>query len=86
MKFNKETMRKRFWEITDEIEKILEESADLKVRAEKVRGILAPIRQDLKDVNAQITKIEEPRLPDMKTELAILARALGTKVGPRPKK
>jgi len=86
MKFDKKTMRNRFWGITDEIELVLEESADLKVRAEKVRSVLAPIKEELKSVNAQITKIEEPRLPELKSELAILSRALGTKVGPRPER
>lgn len=79
-------MNKRFWEITDEIESVLKESADLKERAQKVRDVLDPIKLELKAVNAKITKIEEPRLPDLKGELAMLSRALGTKVGPRPEK
>ena len=86
MKFDRVAMNKRFWEITDEIESVLKKTVKLKERAEKVRGVLHPIKQELKDVNAEITKIEEPQIPVLKTELAMLSRALGTKVGPRPEK
>ncbi len=84
MKFDKESMKIRFWELTDEIESVKKESADPRARLKKIREVLAPIKEELKIVLAQVTKIEEPRLPDLKGELAILSRALGTKVGPRP--
>ena len=86
MKFDKESMKIRFWELTDEIEAVKAKSADLRARAKKVREILAPVKDELKDVLAKITKIEEPIIPELKAELAILSRALGTKVGPRPEK
>ena len=86
MKLDKEEMKKRFWEITDEIESVLKESAESRKRIEKIREVLHPIKKDLDDMCAKVTKIEEPRIPNLKGELAMLSRALGTKIGPRPKK
>jgi uncharacterized coiled-coil DUF342 family protein len=85
MKLDKESMRARYWELTDAIAAVKEESAELYKIREEYKEACDEARTRLRTVNAQITEIEEPRIPEMQQELAIIARALGQKLGARPK-
>ncbi len=83
-KYSKETMRERFWELTREKEAVLAKSAparklrdDLK---EKLRDPLAAFKAS----KLAVVAIERPAIGALDTEMAMLARALGNKVGSRP--
>lgn len=84
MKYDIEDMRVRFWEVTDKIAEVDAKTVNLKKKTYEIRDILDPIKKELKITQAKIQEIEEPMLPELKMELATLARALGSKVGPRP--
>lgn len=80
---DKEAMKKKFYEVTDSIEAVKNESAALRGQAKAVRDRLDPVKAELKGLNAQIAKVEEPRMIDLKRELATLSRSLGSHPGPR---
>ena len=80
----KEAMKKKFYEVTDAIEAVKKESAELRGKAKAVRDRLNPVKAELKGLNAEIAKVEEPRMINLKMELAQLSRSLGSHPGPRP--
>ena len=82
--FTKETMQKRFWELEAAREKVMEELAPLRDKQNELTNQVTPFRLELNKVKKEIIAITQPRLSDIDAERAILARALGNKVGERP--
>lgn len=80
---DKVAMNKKFYEVTDSIEAVKKESADLRGQAKAVRDRLDPMKTELKGICAKIAKVEEPRMVTLKRELAELSRSLGSHPGPR---
>ena len=84
MKFDKETMRKRFWELTVQKEALIEELAPSRKVRDVLRDSLRKPMAEFKAAKQAVVNIERPRMAEIDTEMAIVARALGNKVGERP--
>lgn len=84
MNLNKDEMRDRYWELTDKMQAVRVESAPLHEESRMRREDFDIAQSKLKKVNAEIAEIEHPVLNIIGEELAIIARALGKKLGPRP--
>ncbi len=83
-KFTPEGMRDRFWELTNAREAVLAQSAPAKKLRDDLRDKLRDPLAAFKAAKVAVAKIERVALGEIDTEMAMLARALGNKVGPRP--
>ncbi len=83
-KYSKETMRERFWELTREKEAVLAQSAPARKLREDLKEKLRDPLAAFKAAKLAVVAIERPVVSDLDTEMAMLARALGNKVGARP--
>ncbi len=84
-KYSKEAMRDRFWELTAAQEAILAKSAPTRKLRDDLKEKLREPLAAFKAAKIAVVKIERPMLGEIDMEKAMLARALGQKVGPRPK-
>ncbi len=84
VKYSKETMRERFWELTREKEAVLAKSAPARKLRDDLKEKLRDPLAAFKAAKLAVVAIERPVVSDRDTEMAMLARALGNKVGPRP--
>ncbi len=83
-KYSKETMRARFWELTAEKEAVLAKSAPTRKLRDDLKEKLRDPLAAFKAAKIAVIKIERKALGEIDREMAMIARALGQKVGPRP--
>ncbi len=83
-KYSKEAMRARFWELTAEMEALHAKSAPTRKLRDELKDNLRDPLAAFKASKLAVVKIERPRMAEIDTEMAMLARALTQKVGPRP--
>ncbi len=81
--YDKETMRARFWELTDLKDALNAELAPLRKVRNDIRDKLRKPTEEYKAAKQAVVDVERPRMGEIDTEMAVLARALGNKVGPR---
>ena len=82
--YTPEAMRNRFWELTDKKEELNEELAPLRKERDVIRDALREPTAKYKAAKVAVVKVERPRMAEFDMEMAVLARALGNKVGMRP--
>lgn len=80
---SEDTMRKRFWDLMAERDRVLAQSAGPRSQREALQAEIAERERAIKPLTETIREIEKP-LYDIDQERAMLARALGGKTGPRP--
>ncbi len=83
-KYSKETMRERFWELTEAKEAVIAKSAPTRKLRDDLKEKLREPLAAFKAAKLAVVKIERPALGEIDMEMAMLARALGNKVGSRP--
>ncbi len=83
-KFSPEVMKARFWELTDVKEALLAELKPLQEVRDGLRDTLRGPLAELKAAKKAVVAVERPRMGEIDTEMATIARALKQKVGPRP--
>ncbi len=81
--FTPEIMKARFWELTDMKEVLTAESAPLRAKCDALRDKLRGPIAELREAKQAVLTVERPRMGEIDTEMAIIARALGNKVGER---
>ena len=82
--YTKETMRERFWEVSDQKDALNRDLAPLRKKRDALRDKLRGPTEEYKAAKRAVVDVERPRMSEIDTELAVLARALGNKVGERP--
>lgn len=82
--YTEEAMRNRFWELTDKKDALNEELAPLRKERNKLRDKMRVPMAELKAAKVAVVEVERPRMGEIDMEMAVLARALGNKVGVRP--
>ena len=82
--YTKEAMRERFWELTDRKDALIEELAPHRKKRDALRDKLRAPQAEYKAAKLAVVAIERPRMAEIDMEMAVLARALGNKVGARP--
>jgi len=83
-KFTPEIMRARFWELTDKKDVLNAELTPLRERRDALRDALKKPEEVYREAKRAVVAVERPRMSEIDAEMAIIARALGQKVGPRP--
>ena len=83
--YSKEAMRERFWELTDQKDALNAELAPLRKTRNAQRDKLRKPTEEYKGAKLAVVAVERPRMSEIDSEMAVIARALGNKVGPRPK-
>ncbi len=83
MKFDKDTMRKRFWELYDQKKTLEKNLAPLRQKRKEFQEKLRPLVQAYKELKQDVIAVERPLMGEIDMEMAVIARALGNKVGPR---
>lgn len=81
--YTKEAMRERFWELTDQKDVLIAELTPSREKRDALRDALRGPTEEYKAAKRAVVVIERPRMGEIDTEMAVLARALGNKVGPR---
>ncbi len=81
--YTPEAMRARFWELYDEKEALNEEIAPLRKKRDDMRDKLRGPVAEYKEAKMAFVKLSRPRMGKIDMEMAVLARALGNKVGIR---
>lgn len=82
--YSKDTMRERFWELTDQKDALNTELAPLRKARDAMRDKLRKPTEVHKAAKLAVVAVERPRMSEIDMEMATLSRALGNKVGPRP--
>ena len=82
--YSKDTMRQRFWELTDAKEVLNKELEPHRKKRDALRDMLREPLAEFKAAGRAVAAIERPRMSEIDMEMATLARALGNKVGERP--
>lgn len=82
--YSKDTMRERFWELTDQKDKLNAELAPHRKKRDALRDKLRGPQAQYKAAKKAVVAIERPRMGEIDMERAVLSRALGNKVGERP--
>jgi uncharacterized coiled-coil DUF342 family protein len=77
MKFDTQEMRARFHELRAARDAVRAKSGPLRAKRDEIE---AKARQQCETIDAEIREIEAS-LPDVKTEMAVIARALDGKTG-----
>lgn len=80
--FSTEAMRKRFWELTGQVDQVRQKAGPLRAKYEALRHQQCEIDKQLAPIIADMKQAEAP-LFEMDKERAALARALNGKTGPR---
>lgn len=86
MDYTPEAMKKRFWELTDEKEALIEKLTPLRKKRDAIRDSLRGPLAEFKKTGEAVIAVERPHMAKIDTEMAMIARALGNKVGERPVK
>lgn len=81
--YSPEVMRKRFWELTDKKDELNKELAPLRKERDALRDKMRKPMGELKAAQVAVVNVERPRMGKIDMEMAVLARALGNKIGPR---
>ena len=81
--FTPEVMKKRFWELTDQKEALNKELAPLRKKRDDMRDKLRPRLAEFKEAGRAVIDVERPRMSEIDSEMAVLSRALGGRVGER---
>lgn len=82
--YTPEAMKARFWELTDQKDTLITELAPYRKKRDALRDKLRSPTEDYKAAKQDVVDIERPRMGEIDMEMAVLARALGNKPGPRP--
>jgi uncharacterized coiled-coil DUF342 family protein len=82
--YSKSAMRQRFWELTAQKEALNKELAGPRAKRDAIRDALREPLAEFKATKRAVVAIERPRMGEIDMEMAVLARALGNKVGERP--
>jgi len=82
--YTKDAMRDRFWVLSDKKAALNKELAPSRAKRDAIRDALREPLAEFKAAGRAVVAIERPRMGEIDTEMAVLARALGNKVGPRP--
>ena len=82
--YTKEAMRDRFWVLTAKKEALNKELAPSRAKRDAMRDALREPLTEFKALKRAVVAIERPRMGEIDMEMAVLARALGNKVGERP--
>ena len=82
--YSKDAMRDRFWELTDHKDALNAELAPLRKTRNALRDKLRKPTEEYKAAKQAVVAVERPRMSEIDSEMAVIARALGNKVGPRP--
>ncbi len=82
--YTKEAMRDRFWVLTAKKEALNKELAPSRKKRDEMRDALREPLAEFKALKRAVVAIERPRMGEIDMEMAVLARALGNKVGERP--
>lgn len=80
----KDAMRERFWEAFAEKEVLDEKTAPMKAKRDELVERYSPLEVEIKTIGREIRAMEQPLRAELDQELAMIARALGNNVGPRP--
>lgn len=81
--FTPEAMKKRFWELIDLKEALNKELAPLRKKRNNMRDALRTPVGEFKAAGLAIKDVERPRMGEIDTEMAMIARALGNRIGIR---
>ncbi len=84
VEFTPEVMRTRFWELFGKKEDLVAELKPLRDHAAKLREAVRGPLAELHVAQRACVAVERPRMAEIDTEMATLARALKQKVGERP--
>lgn len=85
MKFDRESMQARFWELEDKKAEVEAKTGPLRARRDAILAEIAPALNEERSLGKQIKDIEaEMGLVEIDQERAFLSRGLGGKVGKRP--
>lgn len=82
--FDPKVMKARFWELTSQREVLEAELAPLKKKRDAIRDALRDPTAKYRAAKAMVVAVERPRMAEITSEMALIARALGQKVGVRP--
>ncbi len=82
--YTKEAMRARFWVLQDKKAALNKELAEPRAKRDAMRDALRKPLAEFKALGRAVAAVERPRMGEIDTEMAVLARALGNKVGERP--
>ena len=82
--YTKPAMRERFWELTDAKAAFNAELAPLRQERDAQRDKLRGPTEAYRAAKQAVVDVERPRMGEIDMEMAVLARALGGKVGERP--
>ena len=82
--YTKDAMCERFWGLFDQKEALIEELAPSRKKRDELRNKLRPLVAEYKAAKLDVVAIERPRMGEIDSEMAVIARALGNKVGERP--
>lgn len=82
--FKPEVMKARFWELTAQKEALNSELEPFRKHRDALRDELRPRLAEFRAAGKAVAEVERPRMGEIDAELAVLARALGQKVGSRP--
>ena len=83
MKFDKASMRKRYWEVADNIAAIEKDLAPTRAKYGEYRAKICALQAEARPLAEKIKKAQTEKLADLQNERAALARAIG-QVGERP--
>ena len=81
--YKPDAMRARFWELTDQKDALIAELAPVRKKRDALRDKLRGPTAKYRAAKAAVVAIERPRMGEIDSEMAMLARALGNKVGER---
>ena len=81
--YTKEAMRARFWELTDAKDALNETLKPYREARNEIRDALRAPVASYKEAKLAVVAIERPRMAEIDMEMAVLARALGNKIGLR---
>ncbi len=82
--YSKDAMRQRFWELTDQKEALTRELEPSRKKRDALRDMLRKPMAEFRAAKRAVVAVERPRMGEIDMEMAVLARALGNKVGARP--
>ena len=72
-------LRKLFDALQNEKAKLVERAAPLRKQREELLVKIQPLEAELRAVNEAIQKVEMPRMAELKSQIAGLAKAMGGK-------
>ncbi len=82
--YSTEAMKAAFWKLTAEKEALNVKLAPFREKRDALRDLLRGPVAKYREAKQAVVDVERPKMSELDTEMAVLARALGNKVGPRP--